>query len=58
MTLTVRWDPFARQALERVTRANHDPSYSCAWCGQMPGRLYRYNGSDWFCNLNCFDSYA
>jgi hypothetical protein len=55
--MIVAYDPFAREGLERATRANHDPRYSCAWCGQMPDRLHRYDGSDWFCNLECFRSF-
>ena len=54
--MEVRWDPFARQSLERVCFAQ-DGNHSCSWCGQLPARLYSYNGLGWFCNLSCFDSY-
>jgi hypothetical protein len=54
---TVRWDPFARRGLERQTRANHHPLQSCDWCGDMPRRLFQYDGRGWFCNLACRDAW-
>jgi hypothetical protein len=68
MALTMRRDPFARGAYERVC---HGPG-ECAWCGQTRPRVYSYvwvkvdrtqstmpehRRAKLFCAFDCFNSF-
>jgi len=67
VTVTVRYDPFARGGLARESEG---PG-TCDWCGQHRRVLYSYaperpafhlprphlTSGRAFCNLGCFESY-
>ena len=58
MATIVKGNPFTHEESKRESKVNYMPQEACAWCGQKPKYLYKYNDTKhWFCNRGCWIEY-
>lgn len=55
MATIAKGNPYTHYEETRESVPNHEGKLECAWCGQTPYTLYRYNWSRKpFCNRDCW----